>query len=58
MSDDLLTPQEVARLLRLHYSCVRRWILQGKLSHTKKGRRLFVLRADLDAFLAKRGAKS
>lgn len=45
--DDLLTPEEVARLVRGTRACVYRWIRSGRLpALTRGGTRYVVRRAD------------
>lgn len=47
--DELLTTAEAARELGVDPSRVRRLVLDGKLTATKRGRDLFIRRQDLDA---------
>jgi excisionase family DNA binding protein len=49
---DLVTPRDVARLLKVHVSTVYRWIFDGKLaSYRRAGCRYLVRRADVRAVL-------
>lgn len=49
--EDLLTVSETAAFLRLQPSTVRKWLLEGRLTHLKLGRRVFMRRVDLDHLL-------
>ena len=51
---DLLTLQEAADRLKVHYMTAYRWVRQGDLPALKTGGRLRVRLADLDRFLADR----
>ena len=47
MEPDLLTPVEVADLLRLRLSTIRSWILQRRVPYIKMGGRVFFRKIDL-----------
>jgi excisionase family DNA binding protein len=49
--DELLTLQEVARLVKVHPHSVRRWIKRRLLTGIKVREQWRVRRADLEAFL-------
>lgn len=51
---DLLTLQEAADRLRVHYMTAYRWVRRGELPAFKAGGRLRVRAGDLDRFLAER----
>jgi excisionase family DNA binding protein len=52
----LLTPAEVAKLLNVHITTIRRWLKRGVLAGTQVGGRLwFIKREDVDALLSKQG---
>jgi excisionase family DNA binding protein len=48
---DLLTVAEVAGLLQLNVQTVRNWIIAGKLPAVHVGRRVRIMRSELDAIL-------
>ena len=48
---DSYSINQIASLLSLHYMTVRGWVCDGKLQGYKLGRRWYVLRRDLDAFI-------
>ncbi len=50
---DLLTIPEAAAILRLKVSTLRAWRLQRRIPFVKLGRKIFVLRSDVDAFIKK-----
>lgn len=50
--ESFLTVAEVAELLKLNQQTVRNWIDAGSLPAFKVGRRVRILRADLDRILA------
>ena len=52
MSSEWLFVEDVARELRVPVATVRYWIKTRKLASVRPGRRLLVLRQDLDALLA------
>lgn len=56
LDEDRLSIANAARLVRVHTATVWRWVLNGvkgrKLRSVQIGGRRFVLRRDLDAFLA------
>lgn len=54
LDDELLTVQEVADRLKVHYMTAYRWIRRGDLPAFKAGGRLRVRRADLDQFTRRR----
>lgn len=50
----LLTPAEVAKLLNVHITTIRRWLKRGALPGTQIGGHLwFIKREDVDALLNK-----
>jgi excisionase family DNA binding protein len=49
--NDNLTPQEVARRLRLNEQTIRRYLRNGRLSGTRMGSRWLIADADLQRFL-------
>jgi excisionase family DNA binding protein len=52
MSSEWLFVEDVARELRVPIGTVRYWIRARKLASARPGRRLLVLRQDLEAFVA------
>ncbi len=50
---DLLTLPEAAAILRLKVSTLRAWRLQRRILFVKLGRKIFILRSDVDAFIKK-----
>jgi excisionase family DNA binding protein len=55
--NDYLTVAEIAARLKVNPQTVRNWITRGELRAVRVGaRRVRILRADLDAFLAATGA--
>lgn len=48
--NDLVTTSKVARELHVSGNCVRRWILEGKLSGWRIGRKIFASWAEVQAF--------
>jgi MerR family transcriptional regulator, light-induced transcriptional regulator len=52
--DDLLTLQEAADALKVHYMTAYRWVRRGDLPAFKAGGRLRVRTSDMDAFVAAR----
>lgn len=52
--NEVLTLEEVAGYLRVHYTTVRRWCREGELPAVKIGRTYRVRRADLDAWWEQR----
>jgi excisionase family DNA binding protein len=52
LPEDLVTPGEVAKLLKVHISTVYRWWLSGRLpSYRLAGVRFLIRRADVRAVL-------
>jgi len=51
LDDEFLTVAEVAELLKLNHQTVRNWIDAGKLPAIHAGRRVRILRSDLERFL-------
>ena len=49
--DEFLTVADVATILRLNQMTVRNWIDQGYLPAFRVGRRIRILRSDLEQFL-------
>jgi hypothetical protein len=57
MAPDELDIRAAARLTGRSAETVRRWVWSGKLRARKRGKRLFVLRGDLEALAETRGTK-
>lgn len=55
--DELLTPDEVAKILKVHSETVRRWLREGTLSGIKLGKSLRwrIKREELDRYIAQQG---
>ena len=51
-TDEFLTVAEVAETLKLNQQTIRNWIIAGSLPALHVGRRVRVLRRDLDQLLA------
>jgi excisionase family DNA binding protein len=49
--DEFLTVAEVAQKLRLSQATIRNWLDEGRLPHVRIGRRVRIVRADLDRFM-------
>ena len=58
VDDEFLTVAEVAPILKLNQQTIRNWIDQGSLAALRIGRRVRVLRRDLDQLLADAEATS
>src|SRR5450755_4695366 len=58
VDDEFLTVAEVAAILKLNQQTIRSWIDQGSLPALRVGRRVRVLRRDLDQLLADAEAPS
>ena len=52
VDDEFLTVAEVAAILKLNQQTIRNWIDQGSLAALRVGRRVRVLRRDLDQLIA------
>jgi excisionase family DNA binding protein len=53
--DELLTVEEVAKMVKTSVRTVREWVLSGELARVLIGKREYrILRKDLDAFIARR----
>jgi excisionase family DNA binding protein len=52
VDDEFLTVAEVAAILKLNQQTIRNWIDQGSLAALRIGRRVRVLRRDLDQLIA------
>jgi len=52
MSNELLSVDESASLLKLKSSTIRDWILNRQIPFVKLGRRVFLRRADLETLIA------
>jgi excisionase family DNA binding protein len=50
-ADEFLTVAEVAQKLRLSQATIRNWLDEGRLPHVRIGRRVRIVRADLDRFM-------
>lgn len=51
MSQELLTINETAGVLRLQASTIRAWILHRRIPFVRLGRRVFVRRSDCDQLI-------
>lgn len=51
IDDEFLTVNEVAAILNLHHQTVRNWIDAGRLLAVRIGRRVRVIRRDLDELI-------
>jgi excisionase family DNA binding protein len=58
IEDEFLTVSEVAAVLRLNQQTIRNWIQDSKLPSLHVGRRVRVLRRDLDQLIADAEAAS
>jgi excisionase family DNA binding protein len=58
VDDEFLTVAEVAAILKLNQQTIRNWIDQGSLAALRIGRRVRVLRRDLDQLIADAEAAS
>ena len=52
IEDEFLTVAEVAAILRLNQQTIRNWIQDSKLPSLRVGRRVWVLRHDVDQLIA------
>jgi excisionase family DNA binding protein len=52
IEDEFLTVAEVAAILKLNQQTIRNWILHSRLPSVRVGRRVRVLRRDLDQLIA------
>lgn len=52
-SNETLTLKELAEILRIHYSTIRRYVKEGKITVKKLGGRYFFLKGDLPALMKK-----
>ncbi len=53
--DEMLTAEEVAKLMKTSIKTVRGWVQSGELARIPIGKREYrIVRRDLDAFIAKR----
>jgi len=50
-NSDLLTPRETARILRISYPTIHRWIKSGKLYAIRVGRQWRIRREDVERIL-------
>jgi excisionase family DNA binding protein len=57
-TDEFLTVAEVAAILKLNQQTIRNWIDAGSLPAVRVGRRVRVLRRDLDQLLAEAEASA
>jgi excisionase family DNA binding protein len=57
-TDEFLTVAEVAETLKLNQQTIRNWIVADSLPALRVGRRVRVLRRDLDQLLAEASATS
>jgi excisionase family DNA binding protein len=51
VSQDLLTPDEIATIYRVTRATVRRWVKSGELPALKVGTQYRIRRSDLDNFI-------
>ncbi len=51
MNDEFYTPQEVAKLLKISYMTVYRWIKSGKLPSYQVEKQFRVKNTDFNAFI-------
>ena len=51
MEEEFLTPKDIARILKVSYIRVYRWIKAGKLKAYQVEKQFRVKKADLDTFL-------
>ncbi len=51
MEDNYYTPQDVAKILKVAYMTVYRWIRAGKLKAVKAGKQYRIDKEELDKFL-------
>jgi len=51
MTSDLLDVEEAAAFLHVKVATVRAWVLNGKVTYVKLGRRIFLRRQDLQEFV-------
>lgn len=58
VDDEFLTVAEVAAILKLNQQTIRNWIDAGSLPALRVGRRVRVLRRDLDQLLAEASASA
>ncbi|MDO9440617.1 MAG: helix-turn-helix domain-containing protein [Beijerinckiaceae bacterium] len=48
---DILSADQVAELVMVHRRTVHRWALEGQIPSRKRGRRVFFLRWEIEAWL-------
>lgn len=53
MEDKFFTPQEVAKMLKVSYMTILRWIISGKLKANKVGRQYRIKKVELELFIDK-----
>jgi excisionase family DNA binding protein len=58
VEDEFLTVAEVAAILKLNQQTIRNWLEEGRLPAVRVGRRVRVLRRDLDELIADAEAAS
>lgn len=51
MEENFYTPQDIAKILKVAYMTVYRWIRAGKLVAYKAGKQYRVKQVDLDGFV-------
>lgn len=58
MTEEMLTVEEVAGILRVHPETVRQWIRDGELIAIDISKEYRILRSDLDGFIEKRRGRT
>ena len=53
MELEYLTLEEVAKILRVSLSTIRRWVREGKIEVKRVGKKPLVLKTDIPTFLRK-----
>lgn len=51
MEEEFLTPKDLARILKVSYMTVYRWLKAGKLKSLKAGKQYRINKSDLSDFL-------
>lgn len=52
---DILSADQVAELVMVHRRTIHRWALEGQIPRRKRGRRVFFLRWEIEAWLLEGG---
>ena len=58
MQENILTPEQVAKILQVHQFTVLKFIKQGRLKASKLGRVYRIRESDIESFLEQSSAKS